>query len=181
MKARTGHIMATIDMPYPPRDLISNFRGYTISEWRWFLEYSPLVLAPYEEGRLKVSCTASAGAFCLLSAMKPGSASVCSRLWPSCQCWDAPAGLLSLDCLHKHDGRWSVALQLPVLHTEELRTLWSHLRSAFLHYTTDMDNANFDSRQQEAAHQHMLAYCKLAQSYIGNTLMTWKLHSIVCR
>ena len=78
MKARTGHIMATIDMPYPPRDLISNFRGYTISEWRWFLEYSPLVLAPYEEGRLKVSCTASAGAFCLLSAMKPGSASACS-------------------------------------------------------------------------------------------------------
>ena len=78
MKARAAHIMATIDMPYPPRDLVTTFRGYTISEWRWFLEYSPLVLAPYEEQGQKVSCIGPAGPLCLLPATKPISASACS-------------------------------------------------------------------------------------------------------
>ena len=47
LKARAAHIRATIDMPYPYRDLIAHHRQYTISEWRWFLEYSPVILAPY--------------------------------------------------------------------------------------------------------------------------------------
>ena len=76
---------------------------------------------------------------------------------------------------------WSLALQVEVLHTPQLRTLWSHLRPAFLHYTTDMDGANFVPKNQEAAHQHMLEYSRLAQSYVGDSLMTWKLHSIICR
>ena len=47
MRARAKHIRATIDFPYPYRDLIENHHRYTISEWRWFLENSPVILAPY--------------------------------------------------------------------------------------------------------------------------------------
>ena len=158
MKARAAHIMPTIDMPYSPRDLVANFKSYTISEWRWFLEYSPVLFEPYIVGGQQVSCIGPAGPLCILSAMQPVSASACSgylpsRLWPSyVSAGDAPAGHLSLHCLHKRDGRWSLALQVEVLHTPQLRTLWSHLRPAFLHYTTDMDGANFVSRNQEVAH-----------------------------
>ena len=47
VRARAPHIRATIDMPYPYRDLMDNHHRYTISEWRWILEYSPIILAPY--------------------------------------------------------------------------------------------------------------------------------------
>ena len=52
---------------------------------------------------------------------------------------------------------------------------------AFLHYTTNTDGSNFDPHQQEAAHKHMLAFSRLAQKYMGHTMMNLKLHSIVCR
>ena len=58
--------------------------------------------------------------------------------------------------------------------------MWSHMRPALLHYTTNMDK-NHQKEQQEAAHAHMLAYGRLAEQYFGPIIMTFKLHSIVCR
>ena len=59
--------------------------------------------------------------------------------------------------------------------------MWYHMRAAFLHYTTNTDETNHSLQQQEAALTHMLAYGRLAEQYIGPNVMTFKLHSIVCR
>ena len=64
VRARAAHIMATIDMPYPYRDLIANHQRYTISEWRWFLEYSPVILAPYLKNNQEVRRIVTARALC---------------------------------------------------------------------------------------------------------------------
>ena len=135
------------------------------------LEYSPIILAPYVKNKQEVCCIVTARALCLpqapqalellltTAAAREHTLAFCSYPLKSCTC--SPA------------SSWSCALQVEILHTEQLRTLWYHMRAAFLHYTTNTDETNHSLQQQEAAHTHMLAYGRLAEQYFGPTVLTF--------